>query len=201
MRGLLTFVALQVGWFACVLGGARENVWIGPLVVAVLILGHLVSFAWPRRNARSGKFLRHEIVTLLSFGLAGTFADSLQSGLGLLAFHGSPSSGPGVWLAPPWIAALWFHFGTVLTGPLAPLRDRRLLTVALCLVAAPLSYAGGGRLGAVAFHPAGWPSVLSIGLVWTTILSLALRWAVPPRSPEGPESQTRAPGWAPPMEG
>ncbi len=36
MRGLLTFLALQIGWFACVLGGARGNVWIGPLVVAVL---------------------------------------------------------------------------------------------------------------------------------------------------------------------
>ncbi len=190
MRALLTFLALQVGWFACVLGGARGNSWIGPLVVAVLIAGHLASFAGARRST-----LRHEILTLLTFGLAGTVADSLQSGLGLLAFHGNPLSGPGAWIAPPWIAALWFHFGTVLTGPLAPLRDRRLLTVALCLVAAPLSYAGGARLGAVAFHPAGWPSVLSIGLVWTTILSLSLRRAVPPKS------HPSAPGWAPTMEG
>lgn len=198
MRGLLTFLALQIGWFACVLGGARGNVWIGPLAVAVLILGHLASFAWPRRIAHPAGALRHEILTVLGFGLAGTLADSLQSGFGLLVFHGNPTTGPGVWLAPPWIAALWFHFGTVLTGPLAPLRDRRLLTVALCLVAAPLSYAGGARLGAVAFHPAGWPSVLSIGLAWTTILSLALRRAVPPHTPDLHLGARR---WAPTTEG
>ncbi len=193
MRGLLTFFALQVGWFACVLGGARGRVWIGPVVVAVLIAGHLASFSG-KRSARQPSALRHEIATILCFGLAGYCADSLQSGLGLLAFHGNPTGGPGAWLAPPWIAALWFHFGTVLTGPLAPLRDRRLLTVALCLVGAPLSYAGGGRLGAVVFHPAGWPSVLSIGLVWTTMLTLALRWAVPPSSMEPNPGAALGPG-------
>lgn len=178
MRGLLTFIALQVGWFACVLGGARDRPWLGPVVVAVLIAGHLAFLP-----DRSAAHRRQELATIAGFGLVGTVADSLQSGFGLLAFHGNPTSGVHAWLAPPWIAALWFHFGTVLRGPLAALRERRLLTIALCLVGAPIAYAGGIRLGAVTFHPAGWPSMLSIALVWATLLSVALRLAPPGNTP------------------
>jgi|CXWL01.1.fsa_nt_gi hypothetical protein len=178
MRGVLTFLALQVGWFACVLGGARGNSWLGPLVVLALVLGHLLLLP-----DRTGVYRRRELLTIFGFGLVGTVADLLQSGLGLLSFHGGPASGLGAWLAPPWIAALWFHFGTVLRGPLAALRDRRRLTIALCLVGAPIAYAGGIRLGAVTFHQAWWPSVLSIGLVWAAVLSAALRLA--PGAPAG----------------
>lgn len=172
MRGALMFVGLQVGWFSCVLGGARGLPWLGPAVVLVLLAIHL-------RFATVATERRRELALIVGFGLIGTVADSLQSGLGLLTFAGSEAA-DSWWLAPPWIAALWFHFATVLTGPLQTLRRRRVVLLVFTVIGAPLSYVAGARLAAVTFHPAVWPSLLSIALVWSVVLPVALAVA-PPR--------------------
>lgn len=172
-RSLATFVALQIGWFACVLGGARGAPWLGPAVVAVLVGAHLAASDAPR----------HELAAVAAVALLGTAADSLQSRLGLLVFAGA-TGGPAGWLAPPWIAALWAHFATALRGPLAALDRRPLAAAGLGAIAAPPSYLAGARLGAVTLHPEVWPSVAAIALEWAILLPLALRLANrPPHAP------------------
>lgn len=160
---LWLFAALQAGWWAAVLGAARGLPWVGPTVIAALLAGQLAA---SRQRSR-------DVLAVLGLGLVGTLADSLQSGLGLLVFP----ERPGAWLCPPWIAALWFHFGTALGGPLAGFASRPLLLAGLAAVAAPLAYAPGIRFGVFAFHPAVWPSVVSIATVWCLILPLAVRLA------------------------
>jgi len=44
---LINFVAFQVGWFACVLGGAHQFPWLGTLMVSIIIAVHLSRFIYP----------------------------------------------------------------------------------------------------------------------------------------------------------
>ncbi|HEX4953905.1 MAG TPA: DUF2878 domain-containing protein [Thermoanaerobaculia bacterium] len=153
-------VALQAGWWASVLGVRNGLPWLGPLVIAALLAVHL---------ALVGERWR-DLAAILGLGLAGWLADSLLSSLGLITFAGGASGG----VAPLWIAGLWLHFGSALGGPLAWLRGRPRLAVALCAVGAPLAYAGGLPLGAVTFHPSTWPTVLALAVEWSLLLPLAL---------------------------
>lgn len=160
-RGLLNFVQLQAGWFACVLGAAHGQPWLGPAVVTGLVVLHLLSSSLPGRD----------LLMILALGLVGTALDSAQGALGLLTFRGAMAS----WIAPAWITALWLHFGTALPPLAGLLRGRPLLAMALGAVAGPLAYSGGARLGAAELHPLFWPSLLSTGLVWAAVLPLAVR--------------------------
>ena len=38
MRRLLDFAMFYLGWFACVVGAAHGELWLGPAMVAVLLL-------------------------------------------------------------------------------------------------------------------------------------------------------------------
>lgn len=173
-RGVANFVQLQVGWFACVLGAAAGLYWLGPAVVAVLVILCLRFSLDRRRDA--------ELV--LGLGLLGTVIDSTLSALGLLTFAGSFVA----WLCPPWITALWFHFGTQRETLLRLAAERPGLVALVGAVGGPLAYRAGVELGAASFHATNpWQSWLALALVWGTILPLAGRWAwrsTPPSNPE-----------------
>jgi Protein of unknown function (DUF2878) len=162
-RAVLDIALLQIGWWACVLGAAHGRWLVGPVVVLVATALQLAT-----RPAASRR---------LALGLAaligGAFADSLQQGFGLLVFAGAS----GRWLCPLWIAALWWHFGVSTRPALAALRGFPGLAAALGMVAGPLAYAAGARLGAAQLHPRVWPSLLSEGLVWGMAVPLLVRFA------------------------
>ena len=50
LRGVLSFAAMQLGWFACVVGAAHGHPWLGPAVVLATLALHV----------------RHEPVVVLS---------------------------------------------------------------------------------------------------------------------------------------
>lgn len=153
---------VQLGWWACVLGAARGLFFVGPLIVALLIVIQIGSLpnAARRRACRAA----------LLVGVSGTAADSILTALGLLRLHGSPIP----WLAPLWITALWCQFATVLPA-FSALRSRPILAGMLGAVGGPLAYAGGARLGAAALHAEPWASLLAVGCVWGMALPLMLR--------------------------
>lgn len=162
MEGFITFVVLQVGWFSSVVGAARGFYWLGPSVVGVLCVLHLgYSYSWAE-----------DLKLMVALALFGTLADSLQSALGLLNFQGSWWS----WLCPLWISLLWLHFGTLRQSFFRLFRGRLALAALLGALAGPLSYWAGARLGAVTFHPNPWWTVLSVALVWGTVLPAATYW-------------------------
>lgn len=164
-RGILEFLQLQLGWFACVLGAAEGMYWLGPAVVAILVSLYLLFLRISRQGVRSVALM---IITL---GFLGTLLDSGQSALGLLSFQGAATS----WLSPLWISALWFHFGTAIPAFHRLLGERFVLAAALGAVAGPMAYGAGMRLGAANFHPEVWPSLLSTALVWSFALPVSLR--------------------------
>ena len=163
---LLNFIAFQIGWFACVLGGAYGWPMLGVAVAAVIIARHLHQAAQPHPEA---------ILIVLS-GLLGFVADSLLTSLGLLRF---PSGQFHLQLAPYWMVAMWMLFATTFNISLRWLKGRLGLAALLGMIAGPLAYYGGAQLGGVAFaNPLA--SLLAVAGVWTLALPLLLatvnRW-------------------------
>ena len=106
------------GWFACVAGAGRGRLWLGPTVVAVLFMGHLL---FTRDRVREARLA-------LAVGLFGFAVDTLQASAGLYAFTGT-SVLP--WLCPPWMVALWMLFATTLSSSMAWLAGRHRLAAVL----------------------------------------------------------------------
>jgi hypothetical protein len=153
MSGLLNFAMFYLGWFACVGGAARGQLWLGPAVVAGLLLVHLA------RTSNRGQ----EASLILLAGLLGFVSDTAQASVGLYAFANT-SAAP--WLCPPWMVALWMIFATTLNGSMHWLAGRFGLGAALGAVFGPLSYLAGARLGAIELHANTPLALAAIAVVW-----------------------------------
>ena len=110
MGRLLNFAMFYLGWFACVMGAAHGHLWLGPSVVAVLVVLHLCLTLGPAQRAPADA----------AGGLLGFAVDTLQ------ASAGSPLTRTSVapWLCPPWMMALWMIFATTLNASMAWLAGR-----------------------------------------------------------------------------
>ena len=166
---VLNFVAFQVGWFACVLGAAHGWPLFGPLVALAI----LAPMAWTAPRPRG-------FLLLLGTGAAVGFCwDSILSALGLMQFTGGRLAP----LAPVWIVALWMLFASTCNRSLRWLQSSLPLAVSLAVVAAPLSYLAGARLGALQLpHPTAGLAAQAIG--WAVILPALLRVAKRCDAPE-----------------
>jgi hypothetical protein len=161
MSRLLNFSMFYLGWFACVVGAAREHLWLGPIVVSAILLTHLAMTSNRQREVR--------LVFLI--GLFGFTVDTLQASIGLYAFtHTSVVP----WLCPPWMVALWVVFATTLNSSLLWLAGRYRLAAALGALCGPLSYAAGARLGAIRLSATPLASLVGIALVWALALPALL---------------------------
>jgi hypothetical protein len=178
MSRLLNCAMFYVGWFACVAGAGRGQLWLGPTVGAVLVMGHLLL---TRERAR-------EATLVLTIGLFGFAVDTLQASAGLYAFTGT-SVLP--WLCPPWMVALWMLFATTLNSSMAWLAGRHRLAAVLGALCGPLSYAAGARLGAIELHPSALVSLAGIAVVWALAMPalLVIRAALCQRSAGVPAPQ------------
>jgi hypothetical protein len=161
---LWDFVLLQVGWLACVLGGASGNAWIGPAVAALFIALHC---GWIATAGTRGRELRN----VLLFGLAGCLIDAVQVRCGVLCFPADTFTVAGI---PPWLAALWFLFPILFHSAFTWLHGRPLLAALLAAIGAPLSYRAGAALDALQLGSQEWASLTSLGLAWALFLPLAL---------------------------
>ena len=164
VEALVAVVVVQLGWCANVLGVSHELAFFGPVVVLVLATLHCAySITW-----------RDDLKLMLGLAVVGTALDSVQSVLGFLIFYGRPEGWPS-WLAPPWITALWFHFGTLRWPFFRPMSHKPWLAALCGVVGAPLAYWGGTKLQAAAFGPSPWLSALSLAVIWAVLLPVAAR--------------------------
>ena len=162
-RNLINFVAFQLAWFACVLGGAHDRVTAGTLAVVAVVALHLAMAPRPGSEARLVA-----IVTIIGLGW-----DSLIVSLGLMSYPAGTFA-PGV--APLWILAMWALFATTLNLSMGWLKGRPWLAVAFGAVGGPLAYVAGKKLGGVEM---GEPmlALLVQGLGWAVMMPLLLRLA------------------------
>jgi hypothetical protein len=131
---LLNFVAFQVAWLACVLGGANDRTLAGTLVVAAVIGLHLALAQRPRPEA----------LLIVVAAVIGLIWDSWLVALGLMSYP-TGNFAPG--LAPYWIVAMWALFATSLNLSMAWLKGRPWLAALFGAVGGPLAYLAGARLG------------------------------------------------------
>ncbi len=151
---LLNFVVFQIGWFACVLGGAYQLPWIGTLLASVIILLHLSRASRPR----------DELFLILLAIAIGSVWDSFLVWRGWLEY---PSGTLIPETAPHWILAMWGIFATTLNLSLRWLKGRWLIALVSGAIAGPLAYYAGARLGGVVFTDQ-----------TTALLALSLGWAI-----------------------
>lgn len=161
MMMIYNFAAFQIGWFACVVGGANHWPWAGSAVALVIIAIHLVVV----RN-RGG-----EILLIVIAGTLGALCDSLLVAAYITQF---PSGIIASNTAPVWIIALWMLFATTLNHSLRWLQGRYLIATLFGLVGGPAAYYAGHRLGGVEFTD---PiiALTALALIWATVTPLLLR--------------------------
>lgn len=157
---LFTFVALQAGWFACVMGAASGRPLLGPLVVALVAA---MRVALTRERDRL-------LGTLAGAALLGIVLDGALTAAGVLHFPPQAIAG---WPVPIWMVALWVNFGLAVDG-LAWFGRRPLAAALAGAAGGPLSYLAGARLGAVTLAPAEPVALAIIAMEWGLALPLLL---------------------------
>lgn len=153
MKQFALLALFQCVWLACVLGGANQLPWLGPVILVVFIVVLFKTLSLP-----ASALWR---ITVL--GMIGSSVDGLLSLGGVFQFPGAISN----W-SPPYLVALWIGFVANFEGPLSWLRGRYGLAFLLGALAGPLNYIAGMKFGAVTF---GY-SMTTTGLV------LAIEWAL-----------------------
>ena len=151
---IANFIAVQLAWWACVLGGASDFSIAGTALVVIGIVRHLGFARHPRREAE-----------LIVYATAiGAVFDTALIQLGLIRFHhGEFIAG----FAPHWMLALWASFATTFNLSLAWLKRHLPLAALLGAIAGPFAYWSGARLGAAdLLEPK------------TTLLAIAGGWAM-----------------------
>lgn len=148
----------QAGWFAAVLGAARDLPWIGVLAAAVIAAVHFARAARPLP----------ELALLALAVVAGATFETLLVQSGWLRFDsGMLLAGT----APVWMVALWAIFATTLNVSMRLLRSRLLVAALFGAIGAPAAYYAGGKLGAVEFIATG-PALAAIATGWLVLCPL-----------------------------
>lgn len=163
---LINFIAFQVGWFACVLGGAHQLPWLGAAVVPIVVAIHLAVAARPLDEA----------MLIGSAAVLGFVWDSALVAAGLLIYPSGVLL-PGI--APYWIGAMWINFATTLNVTLRWLKGRWRLAGIFGAFGGPLAYYAGAKLGAVSFSN-DVTALVTLGLGWAflfpVLMGLAARF-------------------------
>lgn len=160
------FVLFQLGWFACVLGGAYQLPWLG--VAALLVFGGIHLYLVQRPMP--------ELKLMLAAMAIGLPWDSLLVALGWLAY---PSGQPVDVLAPYWIVAMWGLFATTINVSLGWLKRSYSLAAVFGAVGGPLAYWSGQKLGGVILlEPV--EALIALGVGWAiwmpALVWIARRW-------------------------
>jgi hypothetical protein len=160
-RLVVNFVLFQIGWFACVLGAAKQMPWLGFVTVIAIFFWHLSQAKQAKQE------LQLLLITLI---IGGTF-DQIMLNHQLVSYqaHGWTNT-----IVPVWILALWAEFVTVLNVSLRWMKGRWLISILFGAIGGPLAYMGAEKLGAVTLNhlPVSY-IVLSLG--WAILTPLLLK--------------------------
>ncbi len=160
-RLITNFVLFQIGWFACVLGGAWNLPWVGTLSVIAILAYHFSTANEALDEA-----------SLIGFAvLLGFVWDSFLVATGTLTYQSGVFHSE---LAPHWIIAMWALFASTLNVSLSWLKDRYFIALLFGAAGGPLAYYAGLKLGAVDM-PDQTLALMALGLGWSVIMPL-LMW-------------------------
>lgn len=182
MQFVFNIVASQFGWFTSVFGGANQMPWLGPLTVLAIVALHL-SFA---------KRPQSELLLIVTCGVIGALFDSLLVSFGWVSY---PSGMFAAGVAPYWIISMWMLFATTLNVSLKWLRKVPLVAAGVGLVAGPLTYLAGAKLGGIELLDQ-FAAMAMLGLGWAVLMPalsiIAERFDGMSAAPQSMTGQTRA---------
>ena len=154
---LVNYALYQIGWFACVLGGASHRPWTGCLIALTLVGVHLALSVERSLDVR--------LVVLAA--AVGAVAEMLQIAAGTYRF----TSGTVIdALPPPWLLAMWAQFATTFRYSLRPVIMRPARAALFGAAGGPLAFFAGERLGAVTLLPPLTHGLLRLSLSWAIAL-------------------------------
>lgn len=164
---VVNFVLFQLGWLACVVGGAQGWALWGALFSLLIVLRHL----------QCAQDMRKETHLLLLAGAIGLIWESALVNAGLLIYSNPIAELAGIALAPYWILTLWLIFATTFNVSMRWLKTRLWLAVPFGAIGGPLAFVAGEKLGAVIIpEPQTTLVVLAIGwAIWSPLLAWASR--------------------------
>jgi hypothetical protein len=156
---LINYALYQIGWFACVLGGASHHPWTGCLIAATLTGVHLAL-----------SLERSIEVRLIVLATAiGVVVETGQIAAGTYRF----TSGTVIAaLPPPWLLIMWAQFATTFRYSLRPVITRPLRAALLGAAGGPLAFLAGERLGAVTLLPPVGHGLLRLSINWAVALAV-----------------------------
>ncbi len=157
---IINFVLFQIGWFACVLGAAKQWPWVGVIFM-------LLFLAWHLSQALRAK---PEIILVIITVIIGGIFDQIMTRNHLLTYQ---SHGWGNALPAVWILALWAEFAMILNVSLRWMRKRWLIAILFGAIGGPLAYIGAAKLGAVTLD-APQLSYVALSVGWAIITPLLL---------------------------
>ena len=152
---LINYTLYQIGWFACVLGGASHRPWTG-FLLAVILVGVHVALSVERS-------LEVRLVVLAT--AVGALVEAIQIATGTYRFTSGTVSDA---LPPPWLLAMWAQFATTFRFSLRSVITRPVPAVLFGAAGGPIAFLAGERLGAITLLPP-----LAYGLV-----RLSIGWAI-----------------------
>lgn len=157
---LINFVLFQLGWIACVWGGAHALPWLGVAFTVPILYWHL----------RQARLPAQEMRLLLLALIIGGLGDQTMLALHLVSY---PTSAWPAGLLPLWMLCLWLLFASTLNVSLRWLRASMPLAAVFGLIGGPLAYLAASRIGAVTLAP-GYLSWLVLALAWACLTPLLL---------------------------
>lgn len=164
---IINFLLFQIGWFACVLGAAKQNNWPGVGFLVVFMLWHF----------SQAKIASKELSLVLIAVLIGGVFDQIMTQNNLLTYQAHSFTA----LPPAWILALWAEFAMTLNVSLRWMkniksRGKYWVATLFGAIGGPLAYMGAAKLGAVSLDnlPA---SYIALGLGWALITPALVRLA------------------------
>lgn len=157
---IINFVLFQIGWFACVLGAAKQLPWVGVIFM-------LLFLAW---HVSQAKHAKPEIILVIITVVIGGIYDQIMTKNSLLTYqsHGWSNALPAAW-----ILALWAEFAMILNVSLRWMRKRWLIAISFGAIGGPLAYVGAAKLGAVTLD-APQLSYVALSVGWAIITPLLL---------------------------
>ncbi len=154
---IINFLLFQLGWFACVLGGAYDQALLGSLIALTIIAYHCY---------RAPDAIKEGRLLLLAL-VIGLIFESIITAQGFAQYNNGQLLD---FIAPLWMILMWPLFATTLNLSMRWMKGLSLIIVAIIgALFAPLAYYAGNRLGAVSYDDI-TISLLIIAMAWAVLL-------------------------------
>ena len=161
LRPVWSVIGLNIGWFACVLGAARDMHWFG--VVIVFSLGAIHVFVIGKEKLLSA------ILLVLASLMVGLVLDTSLIAAGAYK--------PNRWLIPTpittiWLFMLWINFSLALNESLKWFQEHLIAAAILGSLFGPLAYFGASRLEAIQLSGSALSNLVQVGIAWFIAMPL-----------------------------